>query len=176
LVRNAYHILGVEFDVSLHPEILYIKGSISKCQQVLMNLIANAKDAIESTENKLISIVTTKSADKVVIKISDSGVGMADEIKTKIFEVYFTTKEVGKGTGIGLSFVRSVVEEANGRVEFESKINQGTTLYCLITGGILSKYSDQEKSWLESVTSGFIYKPFDGDKIYELVRNSKLPT
>jgi signal transduction histidine kinase len=101
---------------------------------------------------------------------------MADEIKTKIFEVYFTTKEVGKGTGIGLSFVRSVVEEANGRVEFESKINQGTTLYFLITGGILSKYSDQEKSWLESVTSGFIYKPFDGDKIYELVRNSKLPT
>jgi signal transduction histidine kinase len=67
------------------------------------------------------------SRDKVVITVSDNGRGIPDEIREKIFNPFFTTKEVGKGTGLGLALVQKIIEKMNGDIQVESKLGSGTT-------------------------------------------------
>ncbi|MHC5738204.1 trifunctional serine/threonine-protein kinase/ATP-binding protein/sensor histidine kinase [Nostoc sp.] len=130
----------------LHPEIKIVKkyGDISlvKCfpgqlNQVFMNLLANAVDALEEYNigrnfhdiNNKIEIKTCFSEDKhqVLIYIQDNGMGMSDEVKQKIFEHLFTTKSVGKGTGLGLAIARQIiVEKHSGTLEVNSVQGEGT--------------------------------------------------
>ena len=104
----------------------YIKGYKNEFMQVILNLISNAKDAIEDRRKKIgsfegkIFISDKQIEDKVVIKIRDNGGGISDEIKERIFEPYFTTKEEGKGTGIGLYMVKEIVERMNGKIEVKN--------------------------------------------------------
>jgi two-component system, NtrC family, sensor kinase len=104
-----------------------VKCYLGKLNQVFMNLLVNAIDSIEESNQgksfteieaapNIISIKTELSpdAESVVIKIKDNGKGISDEIKSKIFEHFFTTKVVGKGTGLGLSISRQIVEEVHG--------------------------------------------------------------
>ena len=106
------------------PEIKCYPGQIN---QVFMNLLANAIDALdESNEGKTfaqiekqpncITITTEMSADKqsVIVRIADNGIGMSTEVQDKIFEQGFTTKEVGKGTGLGMAIARQIVEGKHG--------------------------------------------------------------
>lgn len=103
-----------------------------------MNLLANAIDAledsnqrhsfaeIEANPNRII-IKTELSATEVKIRIQDNGMGMTEEVKQKIFEHLFTTKGVGQGTGLGLAIARQIVtEKHNGMLEVESKLGQGS--------------------------------------------------
>ncbi|MDZ8264113.1 AAA family ATPase [Nostoc sp. ChiQUE01b] len=130
----------------LHPEIKVVKkyGDISlvKCfpgqlNQVFMNLLANAIDALEESNigrnfqdiNNKIEIKTCLSEDKhhVLIYIQDNGMGMSDEVKQKIFDHLFTTKSVGKGTGLGLAIARQIiVEKHGGTLEVNSVQGEGT--------------------------------------------------
>ncbi len=129
------------------PEILVIKeyGHLPQVEcfagqlnQVFMNLLANAIDAledsnqrhsfaeIEANPNRII-IKTELSATEVKIRIQDNGMGMTEEVKQKIFEHLFTTKGVGQGTGLGLAIARQIVtEKHNGMLEVESKLGQGS--------------------------------------------------
>ncbi len=104
-----------------------VKCYLGKLNQVFMNILVNAIDSIEEsnqgksytdieTAPNIISIKTELSADEqsVIIKIKDNGKGISDEISSKIFEHFFTTKAVGKGTGLGLSISRQIVEETHG--------------------------------------------------------------
>ena len=98
--------------------------------QVFLNIIINASHAIESTADKKgkIKITTCKVDNYVEIRISDTGTGIPDNIKDKVFDHFFTTKEVGKGTGQGLAIAHSVVvDKHNGILTFESEIGKGTT-------------------------------------------------
>ncbi|MEH1803405.1 MAG: AAA family ATPase [Nostoc sp.] len=130
----------------LHPEIKIVKkyGDISlvKCfpgqlNQVFMNLLANAIDALEESNNgsdfhdinNIIEVKTCLSEDKhhVLIYIQDNGMGMSDEVKQKIFEHLFTTKSVGKGTGLGLAIARQIiVEKHGGTLDVNSVQGEGT--------------------------------------------------
>ncbi|WP_414517775.1 AAA family ATPase [Nostoc sp. PCC 9305] len=130
----------------LHPEIKVVKryGDISlvKCfpgqlNQVFMNLLANAIDALEESNighnfheiNNKIEIKTCFSEDKhqVLIYIQDNGMGMSHEVKQKIFDHLFTTKSVGKGTGLGLAIARQIiVEKHGGTLEVNSVQGEGT--------------------------------------------------
>ncbi|MEH2176683.1 trifunctional serine/threonine-protein kinase/ATP-binding protein/sensor histidine kinase [Nostoc sp.] len=130
----------------LHPEIKVVKkyGDISlvKCfpgqlNQVFMNLLANAIDALEESNvghnfhdiNNRIEIKTCFSEDKhhVLIYIQDNGMGMSDEVKQKIFDHLFTTKSVGKGTGLGLAIARQIiVEKHGGTLDVNSVQGEGT--------------------------------------------------
>ena len=117
-----------------------IEGDMNQVEQVLMNFMVNARDAMPYGG---IITVTSSAIDArpgvdsvppyvpagnyVMLSIADTGVGIPEEIQRKIFEPFFTTKERGKGTGLGLAMVYGVVTEHKGFVTVQSKVNQGTT-------------------------------------------------
>ena len=102
-----------------------IECSPSQMNQVFLNLINNAGQAIEG--EGVITIQTAAEKNGVVVKVSDTGSGMSEETKKRIFEPFFTTKPIGKGTGLGLSIVFRIVEEHGGRITVDSKLGSGTT-------------------------------------------------
>jgi signal transduction histidine kinase len=100
---------------------------------VFLNLIVNAAHAIEPVVKKTktkgtISITTAVDKGEVVVSIKDTGCGIPEPIRDRIFDQFFTTKEVGRGTGQGLSIARSiVVDRHRGRIDVQSVVGQGTT-------------------------------------------------
>ena len=114
-----------DHNITLHTDLedVYIKGYKNEFMQIILNLISNAKDAIEEKRLEvgdfkgLINIEAKEDKENVIIKISDNGGGIPEDIKDRIFEPYFTTKEEGKGTGIGLYMVKEIVERMHGDIE-----------------------------------------------------------
>jgi signal transduction histidine kinase len=104
---------------------------ISQLNQVFMNLLVNAGQAIE--KEGIITIRTGRvGEDRVCVEISDTGKGIAPEHINRIFEPFFTTKPVGKGTGLGLSLSYGIVERHGGRIDVESHLDRGTTFRVLL--------------------------------------------
>jgi len=106
----------------------------SDFNQVILNLIVNAAHAIQkkykSTDCKgLITITTSFSKHSIDISVADNGSGIPDKVKDKIFNPFFTTKEVGKGTGMGLAIVLKLIEKHKGKIWFESQEGDGTIFY-----------------------------------------------
>jgi len=93
--------------------------------QVFINILVNAAHAIES--HGLIKIKTLRESDDIVVRISDTGKGIAPENLTRVFEPFFTTKEVGKGTGLGLSISYDIIKKHGGLMTVESEVGVGTT-------------------------------------------------
>jgi len=119
-INNAYAIVeaslahaNIHYELSLNNKNLQLNGYSNELSQVIVNLLNNAKDALISSgaEYKLISIKVEESEGKVEIKVSDNGGGICDEHIAKIFEPYFSTKEEGKGTGVGLYMSRTIIED-----------------------------------------------------------------
>jgi signal transduction histidine kinase len=102
-----------------------VEGDPGQLNQVFMNLLANACDAIAERGN--IWIATRAEGDAVTVAIRDDGVGMAPEVLARIFEPFYTTKDVGGGTGLGLAISHSVVQAHGGRIEVESAPGAGST-------------------------------------------------
>jgi two-component system, cell cycle sensor histidine kinase and response regulator CckA len=119
-------VLGEEIEliikVSEAPAL--VKGDFGQMEQILMNLVVNARDSIE--RNGTITIQTECLEFKVRLCVTDTGIGMSDEIKSKIFEPFFTTKEVGKGTGLGLAAVHGVLSQMDGTVTVDSELGEGS--------------------------------------------------
>ncbi len=108
----------------------YTPNLVAECypaqlNQVFLNLITNAAQAIKA--RGVIAIKTFTDQSDAVIKISDTGSGIAPENLKKIFEPFFTTKPVGQGTGLGLSIVYKIIERHNGNIDVESVVGSGTT-------------------------------------------------
>lgn len=116
----------VEIDVA---EDLNTAMDFRQMQQVLINLILNAVQAIESEGRITIRAAADTQGREICIRVSDTGKGITPEYKDKIFDPFFTTKEVGKGTGLGLSVSHGIVESHGGRIEVESEPGAGTTFY-----------------------------------------------
>jgi signal transduction histidine kinase len=101
-------------------------------QQVLLNLVINAEQAMLSAHGRGVLVVRTwHNADQesVVLEINDDGPGIPDDVQPKIFDPFFTTKEVGKGTGLGLTVAYAIVQEHGGRIRLESRPNVGTSFH-----------------------------------------------
>ena len=105
----------------------FIHGDRGRVQQVLVNLISNAKDATVGVPNRKIDVSVSYEEGHIKLGITDNGCGIPDEIKEKIFEPFFTTKEINNGTGIGLSLVSTIIKEHEGKLELNSKIGAGST-------------------------------------------------
>jgi signal transduction histidine kinase/ActR/RegA family two-component response regulator len=128
----------VQLDVTAAPDTGLIRADRSQLEQVMVNLAANARDAMpEGGALTLRAARTTvhDSADAAVppgeyvtLTVQDSGVGMPDEIRERIFEPFFTTKEPGRGTGLGLALVYSMVQQARGVIRVTSAPGTGTTV------------------------------------------------
>ncbi|MBF4693480.1 EAL domain-containing protein [Fusibacter ferrireducens] len=116
--------------LNLDEQLPFVKGNDSKLQQVFLNLIINANHAIVARyENGMGEIcIETRSTDsEVICTIEDNGIGMNDEVKAHIFEAFYTTKEKGIGTGLGLSVSKEIVEEFHkGELSVESTVGVGT--------------------------------------------------
>jgi signal transduction histidine kinase len=107
---------------------LRITGFPGQIDQVFMNLITNAAQAVGARERGgTIRIAATERADDVEIVVSDDGPGIAPEVIPRIFDPFFTTKDVGEGSGLGLSIVHGIVDRHGGRIEVQSRIGEGTT-------------------------------------------------
>ena len=113
-------------------ETIFVKGSPNHLEQVFVNLILNGLDAIlERKENESahmgeILITINQVSDKIYVHFKDNGSGIPDEIKSKIFDPFFTSKKVGKGTGLGLSVSFNLIKRHDGRINFRSSKGLGT--------------------------------------------------
>ncbi|MEZ6042005.1 MAG: ATP-binding protein [Planctomycetaceae bacterium] len=102
-----------------------IRCFASELNQVFMNLLVNAAQAIE--DQGVITISTESTDQEVIVRISDTGCGISEDVRRKLFTPFFTTKPVGKGTGLGLSISWGIVKKHRGTIEVDSEPGQGTT-------------------------------------------------
>jgi len=93
--------------------------------QVFMNILVNAAQAMEKKGK--ITIKTWREKNSVRVAISDTGCGIAQQNLTRIFDPFFTTKEVGKGTGLGMSITYDIIKKHNGAISVASEVGRGTT-------------------------------------------------
>ena len=130
----------IEFDLQLTDKELILMADSGQIDQIFMNLVTNARDAMPHGGKLTITtelaqlprtiLVTTPShyeRNYACITVTDTGIGMDEPTKERIFEPFFTTKEVGKGTGLGLSTVYGIVHQYEGYIEVESELGKGTT-------------------------------------------------
>jgi signal transduction histidine kinase len=130
----------IEIELSLKPNLGKVKADPGQIDQVLMNLVVNARDAMPQGGKIIIETgnitfkedvdcesYVIKSGSYVMASVCDQGSGMSEEVQKQIFEPFFTTKEVGKGTGLGLSTVYGIVKQSGGYITVESKAGGGTT-------------------------------------------------
>jgi len=129
----------IELRLELAPDLPSVQSDAGALEQVLMNLVLNARDALP--EGGHISIATAcakldatfcstrpdaKPGTYVCLSVTDTGTGMSESTRQRIFEPFFTTKEPGKGTGLGLSVVYGIVKQHNGWIEVSSQVGRGT--------------------------------------------------
>jgi PAS domain S-box-containing protein len=137
----------VRLITNLSSSLDLVRADASQIQQVLLNLIVNARDAmpdggtlIVSTSNYEISGPESSSwagaspGRYVLLTVTDTGIGMTEEIRAQVFEPFFTTKEHGKGTGLGLSTVYGIVQQTGGHIEVESEPGKGACFRILLPG------------------------------------------
>jgi len=144
VISDTYKIIEKLFDkrIAITMELqdkLMIRGNKGLLSQVFMNLFNNAKDAMP--DGGRLKIKAERSENKVIVPISDTGVGMDKETLEKIFDPFFSLKEVGKGYGLGLSTVHGIVKRHNGTISATSRPGKGSTftlsfpLYTKTVGG-----------------------------------------
>jgi len=133
LLEEIFETGGVTIKLDLPIEACWVDASSEQLQQVLTNLLTNARDALESSPFKEILVRVQASAEGFSLIVEDAGCGIPPEIHDRILEPFFTTKEVGKGTGLGLAIAASMVREMKGRISFESHLGRGTQFKVLLS-------------------------------------------
>lgn len=119
--------------------------------QVFMNILNNAVQAMpDDKKDAEITIYTEESENDVMIRLKDNGVGIPDEIKNRIWEPFFTTKEVGVGTGLGMSITYGIIEKHGGKIELASEVGKGTEFAITLPKRIIHKSKEGEKEVAES--------------------------
>jgi histidine kinase len=139
-IQGVFHLLGQQLrlhDISvsceLPEDLAPIWGDVNRLEQVFINLVLNARDAIEKRRGEegplegLIVIKAWNDREMVRVQVSDNGSGIPVQQQGRIFEPFFTTKEVGKGTGLGLSISYGIVRDYGGVIDVTSQPGQGTT-------------------------------------------------
>jgi two-component system, NtrC family, sensor kinase len=131
LLSQKSRFANADVEVETDPGLPTILGSITEMQQVFMNLLHNALDAMESTGGKIM-ITSAREEDTVRVSIRDTGPGIPESSLERVFDPFFTTKPVGKGTGLGLSICYGIVNKMGGRIEVESQVGKGTTFHIFL--------------------------------------------
>ncbi len=141
-IRDVFKVMGhqlkvhqIKLKLDLDPDIPPILAEHNRLEQVFINLVTNAVDAMDEKGTqmgvepweRILEIRSFAEGDQVVVTVTDTGTGMPQEIIDKIFEPFFTTKEVGKGTGLGVSISYGIVKDYNGTIDIRSEPGVGTT-------------------------------------------------
>ena len=127
-VQSLYQQEGIQLESNLAPQGLLVCVNRGRMQQVIINLLSNAKDACAKRIVKRILISSEIQGKIAVLKITDNGEGISPENLQRIFNPFFTTKEVGKGTGLGLKIVKNIIEKSGGIINIETELDIGTTI------------------------------------------------
>lgn len=142
LERMLRRVIGedIELATELAPNLGAVRVDPGQIEQVLMNLVVNARDAMPAGGRLTIrtrnihlpdpvtaALLNVPPGPYVMVEVQDTGQGISDEIKDKIFEPFFTTKEAGRGTGLGLSMVYGIIKQSGGDIHCQSKPGAGTT-------------------------------------------------
>ncbi len=140
VLKRAFEILGQQLKVrgievvwDLEESLPQIMADTNRLEQVFINLLINARDAIDEKwqalphqqSDKRISLKTRSGKHKIIVEIHDTGMGIPDELLDRIFEPFFTTKKVGQGTGLGLSISYGIIRECKGKIQAVSSQGQG---------------------------------------------------
>jgi C4-dicarboxylate-specific signal transduction histidine kinase len=136
--------IDVEMICSEDPVVI---GNPIQLEQVFINLLANARDAVMNSARKLVEIRCTIEGDKVNLAFRDTGPGIPEGLEKRIFDPFFTTKEVGAGTGLGLSITYGIIREHQGTIKVENRPGQGATFIIqlpLAQGGALEQIESRD--------------------------------
>jgi PAS domain S-box-containing protein len=124
----------VHLNVELEPKLWSVRGDAGQIEQVLLNLVVNARDAMPdggeiriATRNDGLLRTPTPHGPFIVLSVSDTGTGMTAETRARVFEPFFTTKPVGEGTGLGLTMVYGIIRQLGGTIEVDTAPGRGTT-------------------------------------------------
>src|SRR5258707_175830 len=120
LIQEQLRLRQIEVHLQLPAEEVIVIGNPIQLEQVFLNLLTNARDALADMPQKDITITCTLKTDDVEIRVWDTGPGIPGEIEQRIFDPFFTTKEVGAGTGLGLSITYSIIQEHQGNILLEN--------------------------------------------------------
>jgi C4-dicarboxylate-specific signal transduction histidine kinase len=140
LCRNNFEMLGISLEIGEVPDSLIVECREIAISQVLLNLLNNAKDALENQEKKWIHIECEKVNNFLKCSVTDSGSGIPIELREKLMQPFFTTKESGKGTGLGLSISKGIIESHCGTFVYDEKCSNTRFVFWL---PLLQTYSQR---------------------------------
>jgi C4-dicarboxylate-specific signal transduction histidine kinase len=124
LVQEQLRLRQISITLDFLPASPVVLGNAIQLEQVFINLLTNARDALEASERKEVHIACSVGEDVVVV-LRDTGPGIPDGLEQRIFDPFFTTKDVGSGTGLGLSITYAIVQEHGGEITVESMPGEG---------------------------------------------------
>lgn len=125
LMQEQLRLRQIEIKLDFPAEDVIVIGNAIQLEQVFINLLTNARDAMANVAHKVITIVCRAKVDMVDISFSDTGPGIPVELAQRIFDPFFTTKEVGAGTGLGLSITYGIIKEHQGTIMVENHPDEG---------------------------------------------------
>jgi PAS domain S-box-containing protein len=175
----------IELIIILNPEIGCVRADPAQLEQVIMNLVVNARDAMPGggkiaietlnvylDEKYAESHVGVKPGDYVMLAVSDTGVGMNREVLSHIFEPFFTTKEMGKGTGLGLSTVYGIVKQSGGNIWVYSEPGKGASfkIYLPMVGEVAEPVKKDEGGVKDIRGTETVLIVEDDDQVREIAR------
>jgi len=144
LVHNEVH-KRAEIELDLAPDLPTFIGNSQKIEQVLINLLVNAGQAMPDDGKGLIKVRTTEDKGNIVVEMKDNGKGMTEKTRKMIFDPFFTTKRAKGGTGLGLAIAFKIINEHNGSISVSSELNVGTTFTIRIPAGKKTQVAAKEK-------------------------------
>lgn len=127
LMQEQLRLRNIELTLDLSESDPVVSGNRIQLEQVFINLLTNARDAVVDTPKKAIVLTTDVKEHRVDIMFRDSGVGIPPESHSRIFDPFFTTKPVGEGTGLGLSVSYGIIKDHHGHISLTSRPGEGTT-------------------------------------------------
>ena len=181
LEKMLRRILGedIDFDLTLAQDLELVEADPGQIEQVIMNLVVNARDAmpkggrlvIETTNVEFDEPIVSNGADLKVgryvqLAVSDNGCGMDAQTRERIFEPFFTTKETGKGTGLGLPTVHGIIQQSGGSIWVSSELGRGATFRIYLP--VL-----QSERRVATVTPPAVVKPSRGNEVILLVEDEE---
>ena len=135
MITQQYKHMGISLDLSLDDGIPQIIGNTYKFEQVIVNLLANAKDAVVEKKTKYqeytqmnVGIKSYQESNSIIVEISDNGIGINEDDLNNVMLPFYTTKEEGKGTGLGLSICYQIIKEMGGTIDIISNKESGTII------------------------------------------------
>src|ERR1700680_638006 len=125
LMREQLRLRQIKVELHFPAEDVIVIGNAIQLEQVFINLLTNARDALVNAANKVITITCSIKADTVFITVSDTGPGIPNGLEQRIFDPFFTTKEVGAGTGLGLSITYGIIKDHQGTIKVVDHLGEG---------------------------------------------------